>query len=108
MSWTLRDSNGVEKSAADWGVTELARMRVNQQADTLTFRAAGRGSDADPLFALGSTVQLFDSGAPWFYGRVIEVPGRATGAGEDQLYKLAGPWWYLENLVFQQAWEITN
>jgi hypothetical protein len=108
VSWTLRDANGVEKSAADWGVGELARGRVNQQADTLTFRAAGRGSDADPLFALGSTVRLFNDGAPWFYGRVVQVPGRAMGAGEDQLYQLAGPWWYLENLVFQQAWEMTN
>jgi hypothetical protein len=108
VSWTLRDASGVEKSAADWGVDELARVRVNQQTDMLTFRAAGRGSDADPLFALGSTVRLFNDGAPRFYGRVVQVPGRATGAGEDQLYQLAGPWWYLENLVFQQAWEMTN
>jgi hypothetical protein len=108
VSWTLRDANGVEQSAAAWGVGELVRSRVNQQADTVTFRAAGRGSDADPLFAYGSTVQLFQDGAPWFYGRVVQVPGRATGKAEDQLYQLAGPWWYLENLVFQQAWELTN
>jgi hypothetical protein len=108
VSWTLRDANGVEQSAAAWGVGELVRTRVNQKADTVTFRAAGRGSDADPLFAYGSTVQLFQDGAPWFYGRVVQVPGRATGKAEDQLYQLAGPWWYLENLVFQQAWELTN
>ena len=108
MSWTLRDANGVEKSAADWGVGELARVRVNQQADTLTFRAAGRGSDADPIFALGSTVRLFQNGALWFYGRVVQVPGRASTQAEDQLYRLAGPWWYLENLVFQQTWQVTD
>jgi hypothetical protein len=108
VSWTLRDANGVEQSASDWGVSGLARSRVNQQADTVTFRAAGRGSDADPLFAYGSTVRLFKSGTPWFYGRVVQVPGRASAGAEDQLYRLAGPWWYLENLVFQQAWEITN
>jgi hypothetical protein len=108
MSWTLRDANGVEQTAAAWGVGELVRTRVNQQVDTVTFRASGRGSDADPLFAYGSTVQLFQDGAPWFYGRVVQVPGRASGKAEDQLYQLAGPWWYLENLVFQQAWELTN
>jgi hypothetical protein len=108
MSWTLRDANGVEQTAAAWGVGELVRTRVNQQADTVTFRASGRGSDADPLFAYGSTVRLFQNGAPRFYGRVVQVPGRASGQAEDQLYKLAGPWWYLENLVFQQAWELTN
>ena len=26
----------------------------------------------------------------------------------QKLYKIAGPWWWLENLVFQQAWEVTN
>lgn len=104
----LRDAGGVEKSAADWGVGDLVRTRVNQQADTVTFRAAGRGSDADPLFAYGSTVRLFKDGAPWFYGRVVQAPGRASARAEDQLYRLAGPWWYLDNLVFQQAWEITN
>jgi hypothetical protein len=108
MSWTLRDANGVEQTAAAWGVGELVRTRVNQQADTVMFRASGRGSDADPLFAYGSTVRLFQNGAPRFYGRVVQVPGRASGQAEDQLYKLAGPWWYLENLVFQQAWELTN
>jgi hypothetical protein len=104
----LRNAGGVEKSAADWGVAELARVRVNQATDTVTFRAAGRGSDADPLFAFGSTVRLFKDGAPWFYGRVVQVPGRASGRAEDQLYRLAGPWWYLENLVFQQVWDLTN
>ena len=59
---------------------ELARARVNQAADTVTFRAAGRGSDADPLFAFGSTVRVFKDGAPWFYGRVVQVPGRRRAA----------------------------
>ena len=104
----LRDGNGVEQSAAAWGVAELVRMRVNQQADTVTFRAENRGSDADPLFAYGSTMRLFQDGVPWFYGRVVQVPGQATAAGEAQLYRLAGPWWYLDNLVFQQLWEMTS
>jgi hypothetical protein len=108
VSWTLRDANGVEQTAATWGVGDLVRERVNQEADTVTFRAAGRASDADPLFAYGSTVRLFQNGAPWFYGRVVQVPSRASARAEDQLYRLAGPWWYLDNLVFQQAWEMTN
>ena len=42
-AWTLRDAGGVEKTTADWGVGELTRVRVNQAADAVTFRAAGRG-----------------------------------------------------------------
>jgi len=106
--WTLMDANGTEKAVADWGLRDLVRERINQATDTVTFRADGRASDADPLFAHGSTVKLFRNGMPWFYGRVVQVPGRASAQAEDQLYRLAGPWWYLENLVFQQAWEATN
>lgn len=106
--WTLLDADGVEKSAADWGLCELTRERINQMTDVVTFRAEGTPSDADPIFAHGSTVRLFQNGTPWFYGRVVQVPGRASAKAEDQLYRLAGPWWYLENLVFQQIWLTTN
>jgi hypothetical protein len=106
--WTLRDATGTVKTLADWGLRDLTRERINQQADAVTFRADGRASDAEPLFTYGSTVTLFNSGVPWFYGRVVQAPGRASAAAEDQLYRLAGPWWYLENLVFQQTWQTTD
>jgi hypothetical protein len=106
--WTIRDTNGVEKSVADWGLREVVRERINQMPDYVTFRAENSLSDADPIFAFGSTVRLFRGGVPWFYGRVVQAPGRATGKLEEQLYRLAGPWWYLENLVFQQTWQATN
>ncbi len=102
------DANGVEKSVADWGLCGLTRERINQMPDMVTFRAEATPSDADPIFAHGSTVRLFQNGTPWFYGRVVQVPGRASAKAEEQLYRLAGPWWYLENLVFQQTWQTTN
>jgi hypothetical protein len=106
--WTIADAGGVVKSVADWGLCELTRERVNQMPDVVTFRAAATPSDADPIFAHGSTITFFQNGTPWFYGRVISVPGRATAKEEEQLYRVAGPWWYLESLVFQQAWLTTN
>jgi hypothetical protein len=106
--WTLTDANGTSQALEDWGLRGLTRERINQRTDLVTLIADGRASDADPLFAFGSTVQLFRNGTPWFYGRVVQAPGRASAQGEGQIYRLAGPWWYLENLVFQQAWEMTN
>jgi hypothetical protein len=108
LVWTIMDANGVEKSAADWGLCELTRERINQVPDVVTFRAPGTPSDADPIFAHGSTVKFFQNGTPWFYGRVVQVPGKAAAKLEEQLYRVAGPWWYLENLVFQQEWQMTN
>jgi hypothetical protein len=106
--WTIIDADGVEKSVADWGLCELVRERINQKPDLVTFRAEGQPSDADPIFALDSTIRLFQNGTPWFYGRVVQAPGRAAATAEEQLYRVAGPWWYLENLVFQQTWQTTN
>jgi hypothetical protein len=106
--WTIIDANGVEKSVADWGLCDVTRERINQVPDVVTFRAEATPSDADPIFALGSTIRLFQNGTPWFYGRVVEVPGRASAKTDEQFYRVAGPWWYLENLVFQQSWETTN
>jgi hypothetical protein len=106
--WTIRDASDVEKSVADWKLSAVVRERVNQAPDFVTFRAEGMPSDADPIFAHGSVVRLFRSATPWFYGRVVEVPGRAAAKAEEQLYRVAGPWWYLENLVFQQEWLTTN
>ena len=106
--WTIRDASGVEKAVADWGLRALTRERINQAPDIVTFRAESRPSDADPIFAYGSTIRLFRDGVGWFYGRVVQAPGRAAGKLEEQLYRVAGPWWYLENLVFQQTWQVTN
>jgi hypothetical protein len=106
--WTIVDANGVEKSVADWGLCDVTRERINQMPDVVTFRAEAMPSDADPIFAFGSTVRIFQNGTPWFYGRVVQAPGRASAKAEEQLYRVAGPWWYLENIVFQQIWQTTN
>jgi hypothetical protein len=106
--WTILDANGVEKAVGDWGLCDLTRERINQVPDGVTFRAENAASDADPIFAHGSTIRIFQNGTPWFYGRVVLVPGRATAKAEEQFYRVAGPWWYLENLVFQQTWQMTN
>jgi hypothetical protein len=108
VAWTIIDANGVEQSVADWGLGALTRERVNQAPDVVTFRAESTPSDAAPIFAYGSMITLRQNGTPWFYGRVVEVPGRAAAKMDEQLYRVAGPWWFLENLVFQQIWQITN
>ena len=81
VSWTLRDANGVEQSAAGVGRGASWRAtRVNQQADTVTFRAAGRGSDADPLFAL----RLDGAAFPGRDAVVLRARGAGAGARDGQ------------------------
>ncbi|MDD5676579.1 MAG: hypothetical protein PHW60_01130 [Kiritimatiellae bacterium] len=108
MSWLLT-YNGTTKSFAEWGLSNLRRSRVSQAEDTVSFTAPGL-YDAAELFPYGSTITLSykndSSGAvaPWFYGRVVQVPRSGSGTEESMDYELAGPWWFLDNLVYQQIW----
>jgi hypothetical protein len=115
LTWTIA-ANGIEKTIADWGVSRLTRSLVSQGLDELTFQADGAAADGPPLFAYKSTVTLwrgraangdgsFSGGQIWFNGLVTQVPRAGAPKAEEIGYKVAGPWWYLENLVFQQPYQ---
>jgi len=115
MNWTIA-CNGVEKSPANWGVAHLTRKLVSQGVDELAFRATGSASDSPPAFPHGAMVVLsrnrsldsgggFSGGTPWFQGIVTQVPRLGAPDTEGLAYKVAGPWWYLENLVFHQPYQ---
>lgn len=115
MNWTIA-YNGTEKLLADWGLARLTRKLVSQGMDELTFQADGTAADAAPLFPHGATLTLwrdratdsggnFLGGTTWFQGLVVQVPRAGAPDSESVAYKAAGPWWYLENLTFQQAYQ---
>jgi len=116
MNWTL-SCNGVEKTLADWGVSQLKRRLLSQGQDTLSFKADGAASDGAPLFVpYGPWVTLwrdrtqnsdgtFSGGTTWFQGVVTQVPRAGAPDAESMLYRVSGPWWFLEHRVFQQPYE---
>jgi hypothetical protein len=115
MNWTI-SCGGTEKLLADWGLTRVTRKLVSQGMDELTFKADGTLADAAPLFPFRSTIVLwrnraqngdgsFSGGTSWFQGLIIQVPRAGAPDAESMMYKAAGPWWYLDNLVFQQPYE---
>jgi len=111
MNWLLK-YNGIEKSFSDWGLSNLTRKRVSQAQDTVSFTCPGP-YDVAELFPFGSIITISfqdadDDVTPWFYGRIIQVPREGKGTEENMDYILAGPWWFLDNLVFQQQWKKAN
>lgn len=124
MIWTIA-YNGVEKTLANWGLRDVSRKLVSQGQDTLTFKADGAACDGAPLFPYQASIILyrnrtqnsdgsFSGGTPWFTGIVIQIPRAGSPTAESMQYTVAGPWWYLEHLVFQQpfnaftGWTIPN
>lgn len=105
MKWHLRHSSA-ERSFAAWGISGLTRRRTSQAADQVGFMLDGAAFDGLAPFAAGDEITILRDGTPWFVGRITALSRGATGRTESIAYQVAGPWWYLENLVYQQVWNV--
>ncbi|HZV33478.1 MAG TPA: hypothetical protein VFB72_02800, partial [Verrucomicrobiae bacterium] len=107
MNWTI-SCNGTEKFLVDWGISQVTRRSISQGQDELVFKTDGTLCDSAPLFTpYGPWLTLwrdrtangdgtFSGGTPWFQGIVVQVPRTGAPETESMMYKVAGPWWYLE------------
>jgi hypothetical protein len=116
--WTL--SNGTtEQSAESWGLRNLRIDLQNQGIDTATFEL-DEDCDAAAPFAVGATITIWKSreldvdgvtwlgGTKFFVGRFVGM-SRVGDAGDERLlFTIAGPWWFFDNLIYQQAWKTWN
>lgn len=101
-SWTLT-YDGVTKSFADWGLKDLKRTQLSQAVGGVSFVQSGAAFDGTPLFAIDSVVTISKDGAAWHVGPVIMTPSAASTKSERLEYQIADPWWYLEQLPFEQT-----
>ena len=103
--WTL-SCGDVTRGAAGMGVTDLVRRRVSQGMDVCFVHVEGSAVGAERVFAHGESVTVARNGVTWFVGRVTRVPASGAGEGEGLVYRLSGPWWFLEQLVARQQWSV--
>ncbi len=104
-TWTLA-CGGVTRTAAELGVTDLVRRRINQGADVCLVQVDARPVGIPPVFAHGESVVVARNGVTWFAGRVTAIPASGDGEAQGQVYRLSGPWWFLEQLVARQQWSV--
>ncbi len=109
--WTL-ENDGVEKSFADWGLSNL-RITYNSQAtDSCSFEGPGADFDSPVLFEPWSICKVrggrvgsgttWEDGEVWFVGPLSKSPRRANGRSESRSYELFGLGYYFDNLPFEQ------
>ena len=104
MTWKMM-FNQQSFSFEELGITHLRRRRQNLLTDKVTFSIAGDGITADTLLLPNTSVTILKGTTSWFQGVVTQLP-MVTSAKEAYLnYELSGPWWYLENIIYQQAWQ---
>jgi hypothetical protein len=94
------------RTLASWGFQNGQLHRQSLAADTLSFLRPVAAFDVADDIDFGQLVVLTDpAGRTRFVGRRVLVPGRASGAGESKSYTFAGPWYWLERLVYHQSWQ---
>lgn len=101
--WTLKHQDTLQ-ALDDWGLSELKRTLKNQACDTVSFTHKTSSISQSPLFEPQSLLTLYRDGTPWFMGFVTQAPHMGCHQKEQVHYTVKGPWWYLENLVYQQGW----
>ena len=107
--WTLTAAS-VTKTLAQWGFNgpSLNLERINQASDVCTITLP-EPMDVALLFPFRSLVSISrPDGSIFFQGR-ISIPVRdGSGDNESIQYRFEGPWFDLESVIFEQAWQQFN
>jgi hypothetical protein len=104
MVWTL-EYNGTTNPIASFGVSSIKRVRKNLLTDRVMLYVQGNALSSLPTFAANTSIKIFNDGNGWFEGIVTQTPLHCSSNGEAYQYEVSGVWWYLENLIYQQAWK---
>jgi hypothetical protein len=108
MEWTL-EYGGEKKTFSQWGICEVRRTRLNQGRDVVTFRHISAHSLSEaPTFEAFHRLVIYRDSEQWFMGTVAEIPVLGSGIDESRHYRICGPWWDLETLVYQQPWKMVE
>ncbi|MDR3143751.1 MAG: hypothetical protein LBT57_02820, partial [Puniceicoccales bacterium] len=90
------------RSFASWGISRATRVLKNQATDTLTLERDGEHPSA---FAFGEMIQVHRGEEIWFQGTVTETPSFDRARKAYQRHVISGPWWFLEQTIYQQKWK---
>jgi hypothetical protein len=104
MSVVWEITSGSEtRTLAAWGIRGAVLTRRSFGVDELVLQAPGLGFASDPLFAAQSTIVLKRAGVRFFTGRITSPEAYGGASQEGHTYIASGPWWFLENLRYQEV-----
>jgi hypothetical protein len=106
MSFTLQIANGAPQLFSTSGLSRLKRQIRSQRAGSFSFTADGASCDGNALANEGTLCTVYTDGAPFFSGRLHQIPRKGSGAGEKIDYQLLDAWQDFERIVYQQQWNV--
>ncbi len=106
MPYTLK-YDGTTQSLEAWGIIDPRIERVSLDVEKLTFAVRGADIYDDPAFDFDETIELFRDGVRIFMGTVSAQPAYG-GEAERQRYVVSNAWRKLEEIIYQQAYALSN
>ena len=104
MAWEIEYNND-RKTFDAISIVNAKRKLINQCADTVILQVACKDITQHEKFEIFSPVKIYHDDKLWFTGIVTQTPIYSSAQTEYIEYKISGPWWYLENLIYQQIWK---
>ncbi|HEY1663637.1 MAG TPA: hypothetical protein VGI03_14560 [Verrucomicrobiae bacterium] len=96
----------VTKTFAQWGIADNWDFKLGGLKDSATLQfPAGALSTTSP-FTFRSKVLIQIDGKNVFMGYVSEDARSKSGTSDQAQLTLMGPWWYLQNLVYQFSLQV--
>ena len=108
VAWTIQRKTAAGAWAdpidfTDIGIRSAVRKLVNQGIDTCALAFAGLRPAKIGGLKPGETIRVLRDGVGWFYGSVIAPSRSAQASTETATVTLQGPWFQLQQTVFQQV-----
>lgn len=106
MTFTLQNlTTAVTAEFSTWAIdhSSIIRSLASLAPDTLTFRQHIALDDTLTI-RVNDTVRVLRDGVGWFYGRVTRADIVGETNSEHIDLEVQGPWWWLDNLIYQQIW----
>lgn len=99
--WYLQ-YNHQKLSLSEWGIVDFQRTAWNLGKDQLSLKVTSNRFER--IFEAGSEIAIYKDHQRFFQGVVTRVPSFAKADQQFVTYEVEGPFWYLQNLVYEQCW----
>lgn len=104
MAWEIEYQNKRMKFD-DLSIINAKRKLINQSADTVVLQIACKDVVEYNQFDIFAPIKIWHDDKIWFSGVITQTPIYSSANTEYIEYRMSGPWWQLENLIYQQIWK---
>ena len=92
------------KTFAEWGISSAELTRASLATDNLIIETNEDSSLFSDSYSYKDRIEIFKDSVRFFTGYVITTPRHGNSSTERQTISVAGPWWWLEQITFQELW----